>query len=248
MFHPRAHTGRRLRRTFASIGIAAAVVLLTAATASAAGPGPGGYQITDATGTFSLLTTNNLVSGTQDDAIFYLSTTGPAGRRLPFALHLFNQTYKNIAVSTNGNIQPGVTPPGGSSRFGNDCLPSSAFGRPAVMPFWDDLIFNSSDTSLGFRQGIFTRTTGTAPHRRFTVSWQGRRLVGSTGPAVLAQVIFEEGSQNLSFVYGLDGGDSATIGIQSKQQLTWAQWVCNSGIANAVSSGERLRLTHFNAA
>jgi hypothetical protein len=222
------------------IGVAVALLLVfTAEPASAVGPGF--YTIASTNGaTFSQLASGNLVSGVADDVIYHLSTTGTGLHRLPFALHLYNQTYVNLAVSTNGNVQPGTT--GGNAAFTNTCLPTATFGQPAVMPFWDDLFFNSNDTSHGFTEGVFVRTSGTAPHRRFLVSWQGH-LFSDAGSQVMAQVIFQEGLQTVIYVYGRNGGGSATIGIQSKQQLSSTQYTCNSG-ANAVAAGQKLTLLH----
>jgi hypothetical protein len=222
--------------------MAALLVLVTAAPAQAITPGR--YTISASGGaTFSLITSNNLVHGSADDVLFYLSTTGSGLTRLPFALHLYNQTYTNIAISTNGNVQPGVTSGGGTAAFTNNCLPSTTFGRPAVLPYWDDLFFDSNDTSHGFMEGVFLKTSGSAPHRKFTVSWQGHEL-GGGGRLVQAQAIFSEGSQTVTYRYGLNGGASATVGIQSKQQLSATQWTCNSGSTSAVTSGMRLTFLH----
>jgi hypothetical protein len=219
---------------------AACVVLLTAVPAAAVGPGS--YTIAASTGAaFVQLTANNEVSGQADDVLYYLSTTGSGLHKLPFPLHLYNQSYTNIAISTNGNVQPGVVSPGGTTAFTNACLPTTTFGRSAVLPFWDDLFFDSTDTSHGFTEGVFIRTSGTAPHRKFLVSWQGH-FFSASSTLVEAQVTFTEGSQNVVYVYGRSGGDSATIGIQSKQQLSSTQWSCNT--PNAVASGQKLTLTH----
>jgi hypothetical protein len=237
----RAFPSRFHVRSSGLVGVAVAVlVLFTAGPASAVSPGS--YTIASTTGAaFTQLSSGNLVSGIADDVLYPLSTTGTGLHRLPFALHLYNQSYTNAVVSSNGNIQPGVT--SGNSTFSNDCLPTSAFlGRPSVLPFWDDLYFDSNDTSHGFTEGVFVRTSGSAPHRKFLVSWQGH-LFGDTGSLVMAQVTFTEGSQNLTYVYGRNGGGSATVGIQSKQQLSWTQRTCNAG-GTPLVSGQKLTLTH----
>ena len=177
--------------------VAVAAMILTATQASAVSPGH--YAINGTNGaTFPFLTSGNLVSGAADDVLFYLSTTGTGIHKLPFALHLYNQSYTNVAISTNGNVQPGVTSPGGTAAYNNTCLPTTATGRPLVAPFWDDLAFDSNDTSHGFMEGVFVRTTGSAPHRKFTVSWQGHLFsINNTNPLVAAQVTFAEGSQTV---------------------------------------------------
>jgi hypothetical protein len=242
------------RRTLTSLGVGVAVVVLTATQASAVSPGH--YTIGHSSGaSFQFLTSGNLVppNTTADDDLYYLSTTGSGIHRLPFALHLYNQTYQNAAISTNGNVQPGVPSGGGTSAFSNNCLPTTTFGRPAVLPFWDDLFFDSGDTSHGFMEGVFVKTSGSAPHRKFVVSWQGHHFNDASG-TVLAQAIFQEGSQTVNYVYlignasnAFSAGSSATIGIQSKQQLSSTQWSCGTDSSphpNAISSGLKLTLTH----
>jgi len=225
------------------VGVAIALLLVFTASPADAVTAPGHYTISATGGAaFVQLASGNLVSGQADDVTFLLSTTGTGLHRLPFALHLYNQTYTNAIVSTNGNIQPGVT--SGSTAFSNNCLPTSTFsGRPSVLPFWDDLFFDSNDTSHGFMEGVFVRTSGSAPHRKFLVSWQGH-LFSDAGALVQAQVTFQEGSQTVTYVYGRNGGGSATVGIQAKQQLSSTQWTCNSGSGTAVTSGMRLTFLH----
>jgi hypothetical protein len=150
----------------------------------------GRYQISANGGaTFPLLTGNNLVSGVVDDQIFYLSTTSSGRFRLPFTIRAWNRGFQKIGISSNGNVQLGVNPvsPQGTTAFTNDCLPSATFAKAAILPFWDDLFFDSNDTSHFFTEGIFTKTTGAAPHRRFAVNWQGHRF-SDAGAIVLARV------------------------------------------------------------
>jgi hypothetical protein len=237
-------TLRWLRRLTTALAVGGAAVLLTAPQASAAGPGF--YLVNGPSpATFQVLRAGNLVHGTVDDAVFGLSTSGRGLLRLPFPLHAWNQTYKNVVVSTNGTVQLGLTADQGSPVFENDCLPSPGFGNPAVLPYWDDLIFFPRTTVAGAPDGVFVRTAGMAPHRTFLVSWQGQENLPTT-PSVLAQVLFREGSQTITFRYGTTGGGAATTGIQSQQQLQARQLSCNSG-TDAVGAGTQVTLVHTNA-
>jgi hypothetical protein len=185
------------------------------------------------------------VQSDADDDLFFLSTAGRGLARLPFPLHAYDQTYRNVAVDSNGVVVLGVTDTGTMrAQDVNQCMPTGVFGHPAIAPYWDDLDFRTADTSHGFPDGIFTKTSGRAPHRTFVVSWQGEELL--THRTVLAQVAFHEGTQNLSFTYGTDGGASATVGIQSKQQLSSDQWSCNTGSTASVTSGLRISLVHHD--
>jgi hypothetical protein len=233
------HAG--VRRLFIPLLAALSVVVLDPARAGAAVPGR--YTLLTSGGApFELQTTGNLISGPTDDAVFYLSTTGTGHARLPFPLRVYDQSYSEIAISTNGNIQLGVLPGIGTAGFANDCLPSATLTRPAIAVLWDDLLFNSDDPEFGFQQGVFTSTTGTAPYRRFVVSWQGLAVI--TGQPVLAQAVFDEGSPAVMFVYGAPGGDSATVGVQDPQRRAATQWTCASGIDSSVSDGLRLRFEY----
>lgn len=232
---------RWLRRTAATTGAAAAAVLMTATAASAAGPGF--YALSGTPGaTFQQLKTGDLVNIDTDDSLFPLSTSGQGLGKLPFPVHAYDQTYQNLVVDSNGNIRLGANAGRQLSQDHEQCLPSTVFGVPVIAVYWDDLDFRTADTSHGFPDGIFTRTAGTAPHRTFTVSWQGEEL--DTHRSVLAQVTFAEGSQKLTFVYGTDGAASATVGVQSKEQLSSTEWTCDSGATDAVTAGLRIVATH----
>lgn len=232
----------RTRKVLGWSAAATAALVLTALPAGAAGPG---HYTVSATGgaTFSLFTANNLVSGSADDVLYYLSTTSPGALHLPFKIHFYAGVFSKIAVSTNGNIQMNIASPGGTTEYHNDCLASTTFPTPTALVFWDDLFFDSTDLSHGFMEGIFTKTKGSAPHRTFTISWQGHEFA-SSGTLVQAQVIFKEGSPTVTYIYGLNGGDSATVGVQAKLQQSATQWTCNSGSTTSVTSGMRLTFLH----
>jgi hypothetical protein len=123
-------------------------------------------------------------------------------------------------------------------------MPTTALTHPAIAVYWDDLDFRTADTSHGFPDGIFTRLSGTAPHRTFLVSWQGEEL--DTHRPVLAQVGFHEGSQAITLHYGTDGGASATVGIQSQNGVSSDQWSCNTGSDISVTTGLRIDLAHHD--
>ena len=228
-----------------AVVLAVLVLAALSANASAAPPPPGHYSISATGGaTFQLFTAGNLVSGIADDQIYYLSTTGSGLSKLPFTIRAYNRGYQKMGVSTNGNVQLGVSPTvPGTTVFSNDCLPSTSFPKTTIMPFWDDLFFDSNDTSHGFMEGVFVKTKGSAPHRTFIVSWQGHRF-NDAGTLVQAQVIFKEGLQTITYVYGLNGGGSATVGTRFAGQGSFTQWTCNSGSGTSVTSGMRLTFLH----
>ena len=211
---------RRVRLMLA-LAVALAVGLIAAPSASAGIPGS--YTFTAKSGvTFTLLSGNKHLiipaTGTTDDALFTMSTSMPGAFKLPFKLNVYGNPYSHVRVSSNGNMQFGIGN-GGSAAFSNDPLPSADFAGPTLMPFWDDLYMVPSDTSHFFREGIFTQTSGTKPHRTFIISWQGHAY-SSESYFILAQVVFKEGSSTIRFRYGAPDNQtgfapSETIGAQA---------------------------------
>lgn len=232
-----------LRRAAATAGAALAAVVLTGTAASAAGPGFYTLSGTPAATTFQPLKTGNLVDQEADDSLWLVSTSGSGLGRLPFLVHAFDQTYQQIGIDSNGNVRLGANAAMPLPQDHNQCLPTdTSFGSPVLAAYWDDLVFRTADASHGFPDGVFVRTSGAAPHRKFTVSWQGVELL--TQRPVLAQLVLAEGSQTMTFVYGTDGGASATVGVQSKQRLTSTGWTCDTGANDSVTAGLRITATH----
>jgi hypothetical protein len=189
------------------------------------------YQISERTGTFLTLSTNSLFPGQTDDAVVKLSTSLGGARHMPFAVRFYGTTRSSMWVSTNGNVQFGTS---ASAAFANDCLPSSVIPGKLVAVFWDDLFV---DTSVAGR-GVFTKTQGVAPNRRFTISWQVVRL--GTTDTVLAQLTFFESSNTIKMVYGKSEGASATVGVQLSSSTLWRQFACNTGTNNTLFNGLRV--------
>jgi hypothetical protein len=223
--------------------LAAALVVLIATPAVAAGPG--GYGISPVRAPFAVLTTNQLVPpGGGFNQLYYLSTSGTTGRtRLPFPLTVYNQTYRNIAISSNANVQFGVVSPNGvpDTSMNTDCLPSARdWGAPVALVLWHEWRFNTAGG-----EGIFLRTQGRAPNRTFTISWQGQFNVSANAPAN-AQVTFREGSQTMLFTYGESVYQNlAQIGVQSRLKTSYTERYCNNhGVYP--TNGDRLRIVHVD--
>jgi hypothetical protein len=239
------------RHAIAGAALLALVLWLTGGSpASAAGPGHYNPPVVTQDPTFTVLLTGNLLAPISQPpnggVLSYLSTTGTGLHRLPFPLFLYNQKYSNIAISSSGNIQPGVTSPGGIAGspgiMGCD-FPIGTDGRPAIFPFWAPIYYDTASSRLGFPEGVFVRTTGASPHRTFTVSWQGQDI-DANGQAILAQAVFQEGLQTVTFLYGSTvlNHDTMVIGIQSKQQLSWTAYAECDG--TGAPPGTHLTWTH----
>ncbi|MEX2645275.1 MAG: S8 family serine peptidase [Gaiellaceae bacterium] len=130
---------------------------------------------------------------------------------LPFAFPFFDGSYTSVKISTNGYL---VLGPSAASAWSNVRLPSSAEPNGIVAPLWDDL-------RLETRGSIWYRTLGTAPNRRFVVSWIGAPHYYDVGDSTF-QAILEETSGDIVFQYQdvsfgdsfFDYGASATVGIE----------------------------------
>jgi len=179
---------------------------------------------------------HNLFSGTHDDDVVNLTTTSSGQFKLPFALHFYGVNWTSVWVSTNGNIQFGGS--SGNIAWSNDCLPSSTITAPMLAVIWDDLYLNTADTSHFFQEGVFTKTSGTVGHKKWTVSWQTHLFSDETS-VVLAQATFFQTSNKIKLVYGAGGGSSSTIGVQQGGAGLFKQFTCNSGVT-AVSAGTSL--------
>jgi hypothetical protein len=226
---------RRIRKPLsliANVLAAAAVLVLTAPPALAVGPGA--YGIVPTTGTYTEFATGFIGGG--QNQVFYLSTTGTGLNRLPFPLHVYNQFYKNIAVSTEYNVQLGKSSGAFAGDPSSECVPNATLG-PAVMVAW---------SSIGtFANGVVVRTAGTAPHRTFAIQWHGEYLVSATAP-IDAQLTFREDSQTLTIQYGTVTTENfLVVGIQSKQQISYTEWFCN-GEGRTPATGMQLKLVHVD--
>src|SRR5260370_19876774 len=89
---------------------------------------------------------------------------------LPFSYTLYDQTFTNINLSSNGNAQFTTT----DTTFTNVCLPWLTHNY-TIYPYWDDLYLVNS----GF--GIFTSVSGTAPNRIFNIEWRAQNLPANGG-------------------------------------------------------------------
>ena len=122
---------------------------------------------------------------------------------LPFSYTLYDQTFTNINLSSNGNAQFTTT----DTTFTNQCLPWTTHNY-SIYPYWDDLYLVNS----GF--GIFTSISGTAPNRIFNIEWRAQYFPGS-GSAGFELRLYE-GQTRFDVIYGTvtGGNTSATAGVQ----------------------------------
>lgn len=105
---------------------------------------------------------------------------------------------------------------GCSTAFGNTNLPSNQFSGATAFGFWDDLYISS-----GTSQSVYYGTTGTSPSRTLVFEYLASHYQAST-QYYHFQIVFYEASPGIVTFYYYqinDGGNSATIGVQSELSL-----------------------------
>lgn len=187
--------------------------LLLAGLLLATGARAGSYTATSTPYSWDTVSTDALLSG--DDV-----STGLIS--LPFSFVFAGTTYSGVYISSNGLIA--FT--GANNTYTNAGLPSGT--APLVGPYWDDLRTDKTGAK------VYYGTLGTAPNRRFVVTWSGAVLYANNATKLTFQaVLFESG--NIEFRYNTmgDTGSSATIGVQATGTDYTAWSVDTAGKANA---------------
>lgn len=141
------------------------------------------------------------------------------GITVPFTPRLYDVAFPNtfalaeVQVSSNGYLHFGW---GSAGFYANSNLPNSAHPNGIVAAWWDDLDpYTAGSISWG--------TIGSAPTRRFVVTWSNVPHVSSPSTMVTFQIVIEETTNAFVFNYldattgsaGSDLGAGATVGIES---------------------------------
>ena len=142
----------------------------------------------------------------------------------PWPVYVYGVSYNRAWVSSNGNVQFGVTSTSAQATFSNAPLPSSSLSvKAAVAPYWDDLLFDINATPT---QGVFYRSTTFHGQPAFVISWRGTEF--NTGNPVRAEVIFFQHTRNIVYQYVQGNASGATIGIQKAPIGPAVQWSFNT--------------------
>ncbi len=159
-----------------------------------------------------------------------------------FTFNLGNASYTQVRILGNGALHFGADQ-GFHKDYSNEALPITGFvngpgfeeaSDRAILPYWDDL-----EPSLGGT--VRYDTLGTAPNRRFVVSWEGVPRFGNAAASYSFQVVLYE-DQTIRFRYGNDdvNGSSSTIGIEV-DDTDFTQFSFNT--TNAVSDANDILWT-----
>ncbi|HEX8220163.1 MAG TPA: S-layer homology domain-containing protein [Chloroflexia bacterium] len=165
--------------------------------------------------TYTTTLTGTLVPGTTDTGNHCDDCSVPI--TLPFPVNLYDGTFTNATLSSNGNMQFVTT----DFAFGNACLPVPIF-EYGVVAYWDDIITDCEDC------GIFTSVSGTAPNRILNVEWRAE-VLGEANTEANFEIRLYEGQTRFDLVYGnvVQAGNGATIGVQRDIGAA-TQFSCNT--------------------
>jgi hypothetical protein len=139
---------------------------------------------------------------------------------LQFSFPFYNEIYANVWLSMTGFIS---TANPRDYLYENTPIPQADIPAGLIAPLWDDLA-DFSYIGDGF---VWTHTSGPVGEREFIATWQDVRhwdaFFDQAPSSVQFQVVLNEGDGSIVFAYqdvtfgnaALDGGASATVGLQS---------------------------------
>jgi hypothetical protein len=128
---------------------------------------------------------------------------------LPFPFRFYGVEKSSLYVAANGVL--GFSPEGLATTE-NLAMPNGATPNDIIAPYWDNLDPSASGN-------VYWGTVGTAPNRKFVVSWVNVPRVSST-VYLSFQAILEESTGDIVFQYkdvaGTRGaGKGATVGVEN---------------------------------
>ena len=132
-----------------------------------------------------------------------------------FAFDFYGVSYSDVTIHSNGVISFGG---GSSAEPFPSCLPATNSRAPSnMLAFWWEDLNPADGGTVGY--GV----VGTAPERKFVLSYAAPRFMGSSEDQIAVSVVLHEGSHDLSVCYldavltgGGTGGAGAAMGLQSE--------------------------------
>ncbi|MBN8487253.1 MAG: hypothetical protein J0M20_05950 [Burkholderiales bacterium] len=176
------------------------------------------FTASSTTYSWDTVTTNAGVSG--DDV-------SSAAINLPFTASVGGVSLTKVYLASNGLVAFTAA----NTGYNNSALPSGS--APLLLPFWDDLRTDVSGAS------VLYGTLGTAPNRRFVITWNNVALYANTSTRLTFQaVLYEYGDVEYRYQSMGDTGSSATIGLQLSGS-DYTQWSLNTPAKAASSTAIR---------
>ncbi len=114
-------------------------------------------------------------------------------------------SYSQVRIMSNGLLQFGPDQ-AMHQAYLNQPLPTPVYLN-FLAPYWDDL-----DPAIGGT--VRYSLLGSAPNRRFVVSWENVPVYGGAGSYTFQAILYENGDIKFQYGAGSADGSSATIGVQ----------------------------------
>jgi len=157
---------------------------------------------------------------------------------LPFVFNFYGSNWSNLYVGANGLLGFEST---GLDSISNNDLAGSSPPNSVLCPFWDDL---NPEAGGAVTYGV----DGSAPNRRFVVTWSAVPHKNYTSTKFTFQAVLEESSQRILFQYQetrpdryktaygyVGGGGRATVGIKDSLGAKAVNYEIN-GVPRLVSN------------
>lgn len=183
-----------------------------------------GYNFSSDTGTFTPLTSANVVWSSGDDVT---ASSLPIG--FNFSYGLPNPTiYSQFCLNSNGWL--GLTSNTIPNLTSNSTPNITSTSYPRIAPLWDDL-------SIGSGGKISYLTSGNVGDRVLTVEWLKMKWYwGVSSPVISFQIKLYESSGNIEFIYQQESGapsnNNASIGINNASATDF--WCVKADLSNAI--------------
>lgn len=187
------------------------------------------------------------IGGYQVASVPYVSytaagTVGPTGddtsvtANLGFTFSLYGNAMTQIKVGSNGYLCP-TTQDG--NVYTNSSLPSAGVPNGVIAGYWTDL-----DPSAAGSGQVRYQTVGTAPNRRFVVTYTNVYRYGTT-QAENFQIFLEETTNAVYFtcVTTSSGGSAGTRGIENLTGTSGTLVSINA--ANSMQNGTTIKLSQM---
>jgi len=163
-----------------------------------------------------------------------------ANKAIGFNFNFYGNIYSDVNISSNGYLTFG----GDLSDWTNDDIPNATDPNDYIAAFWDDLYTSGADAK------IYAATIGTAPNRKFVVTYYDVDWCCSTNNGNMTfQMILDELEGSITFQYqnmlstnpGPGSGNSATIGIENAAGTAGLKYSYNT--ASSISDGMVIKIS-----
>jgi subtilisin family serine protease len=157
---------------------------------------------------------------------------------LPFGFEFYKQAFTSVKVSSNGYVVFGSS---AATEYWNAAIPSTSAPNGFAAPLWDDL-------NPGAGGGVWHRTVGTSPNRKFVVAWVDVPHYGTSGGATF-EVVLEEGTNAIVYQYRdthfndsiTNHGASATVGLENLNGTAGKQFLYREALLQDYENATAIR-------